>query len=191
MLRNLALIALLVTSFADVGIAEDVFWMRLSELTKTKGIPVNFKRAGETLGLQNSSNEYPSYQISYEEREGTAHHLTRYEDASKVSHLIGTSFDQEHEAYRLGHAYLVSPNGELLVAAEGLNVGTRTAEHWRWAQTSTLRATAAFETEVSYWKKMIDQLATEPDRPTTADWEQKCEKGSCRWWNGREKKWAE
>ena len=98
MLRKFPIIALLVTSFAGVATAEDAFWLRLAELTKTKGIPVNLKRAGETLGLPNSGNEYPSYQISYEEKEGVAHHLTAYEDASKVSHLIVTSFDQDHEA---------------------------------------------------------------------------------------------
>jgi len=63
--------------------------------------------------------------------------------------------------------------------------------HWVWAQTAIPAATASFEREVTYWKKKEDQLEAEPDRPTSAAWEQKCENNICRWWNGREKKWAE
>ena len=99
------------------------------------------------------------------------------------------------EPYRLGHAYLVSPKGELIAAGEGIDIEPRLAggmgNHWLWAQTSTPRATGGFEEEVGYWKRKIHQLETEPDRAPAAGWERKCEKGTCRWWNGGEKKWAE
>jgi hypothetical protein len=167
----------------------------LAELTKEKGLPVNFKRAGETLGLPSSSNEYPSYQVPYDEPDGTAHHCTVYEDASKVVHLIVTSFDKEREASRLGHAYLVSPKGELIAASEGLFLNKRRAGpmggRWLWAQMAISRATGSFEKEASYWRNRMHQLQTEPDRAAGAGWERKCETGTCRWWNGREKKWAE
>ena len=125
---------LTIASFSGVATADDLLWARLAELTKEKGLPVNFKRAGETLGLPSSSNVYPSYQVPYDEPDGTAHHCTVYEDASKVVHLIVTSFDKEREASRLGHAYLVSPKGELIAASEGLFLDKRLADRMggRW-----------------------------------------------------------
>src|SRR4029077_11686328 len=129
-------------SFSGVAIADDVLWARLAELTKEKGLPVTFERAGETLGLPSSSNVYPS---PYDEPDGTAHHCTVYEDASKVVHLIVTSFDKGREASRLGHAYLVSPKGELIAASEGLFLNKRLADRmggrWLWAQIAISRAT--------------------------------------------------
>ena len=190
-----ALLVLMIAAFTGIAAADDPFWARLTELTNEKGVPVNFKRVGETLALPNNSNEYPSYQVPYDETDGTAHHFTVYEDASKAIHLIVTSFDKQGEAYRVGHAYLVSPKGELIAASEGLDVNRRVAERtggrWLWAQIAISRATRSFEIEVSYWKKQIRQLETEPDRAAGAGWEQKCENGTCRWWNGREKKSAE
>ena len=77
---------------------------------------------------------------------------------------------------------------------EGLDIEKRVAGEmggqWLWAQTTISRANESFEKEVSYWKGKVHQIETEPDREG-AGWEQKCEKGKCRWWNGREKKWAE
>jgi hypothetical protein len=161
------------------------------------GLPVNFKRAGETLDLPYSFNEYPSYEVRYGESDGTAHHFTVYEDVTKAIHLISTIYHKESEPYRLGHAYLLSPKGELISALEGLAVEKRLSggmgDHWMWAQTSISDAavTAGFEKEVSYWKGKMQQLEMEPDRAPGAGWEQKCANGACRWWNGRAKKWAE
>lgn len=190
-----SLFTLMIVSFAGIAVADDVSWARLVELTKKRGLPVNFKRVGETLGLPNSYNEYPSYQVPYDETDGTAHHFTVYEDASKAVHLILTSFDKEREGYRLGHAYLVSPKGELIAASEGLDINKRVSERmggqWLWAQIAISRATGSFEKEVRYWKEKISRLEKEPDREQGADWEQKCQNTTCRWWNGREKKWAE
>ena len=194
-LLSCALFALMIASFCDLAVADNLAWARLAKLTKDKGLPVNFKRPGEAFGLPNSNNAYPSYQVPYDETDGTAHHLTVYEDGSKAVHLIATSFDKESEAYRLGHAYLVSPTGELIAALEGIDINKRVAGgmggQWLWAQMAVSRANGSFEKEVSYWRGKIPQLETEPDREEGSDWEQKCEKGSCRWWNGREKKWAE
>ena len=194
--RALFAFALLtIASFSGIATADDLLWATLAELTKEKGLPVNFKRASETLGLPSNSNEYPSYQVPYDEPDGTAHHCTVYEDASKVVHLIVTSFDKEREASRLGHAYLVSPKGELIAASEGLFLNKRRAGpmggRWLWAQMAISRATGSFEKEASYWRNRMHQLQTEPDRAAGAGWERKCETGTCRWWNGREKKWAE
>jgi hypothetical protein len=194
-LWSCALSALMIAASARIAVADDVLWAQLTELTKKKGVAVNFKRAGEVFGLPNNYNEYPSYQAPFDESDGTAHHFTVYEDASKAVHVIVTSFDKESEAYRLGHAFLVSPKGELAAALEGLDIKDRVAGgiggRWLWAQIAISKATRSFETEVGYWKKKIHQLETEPDRAAGAGWEQKCEKGTCRWWNGREKKWAE
>jgi hypothetical protein len=196
-LLSFALLALMIAAFTGTAIADDVLWARLVELTKIKGLPVNFKRAGETLALPYSLNEYPSYEVRYDESDGTAHHFTVYEDVTKAAHLIITIYDKESEPYRLGHAYLLSPKGELISALEGLAAEKRLAggmgDQWMWAQTSIsdAAATAGFEKEVSYWKTKIHRLEAEPDREEGSGWEQKCEKGTCRWWNGREKKWAE
>ena len=126
-LLSCALFALMIASFCDLAVADNLAWARLAKLTKDKGLPVNFKRPGEAFGLPNSNNAYPSYQVPYDETDGTAHHLTVYEDASKAVHLIATSFDKESEAYRLGHAYLVSPTGELIAALEGIDIKKRVA----------------------------------------------------------------
>jgi len=95
----------------------------------------------------------------------------------------------------LDHAYLVSPTGKLIAALEGIDIKKRVAGgmggQWLWAQMAVSRANGSFEKEVSYWRGKIPQLETEPDREEGSDWEQKCDKGSCRWWNGREKKWAD
>ena len=193
-LVSCALLALMIAASTRVAVADDLPWARLAELTKDKGLPVNFQRPGEALGLPDSNNVYPSYQVSYDETDGTAHHFTVYEDASKAVHLIATSFDKESDAYRLGHAYLVSPTGELVAALEGLDIEKRVAGEmggqWLWAQTTISRANESFEKEVSYWKGKVHQIEMEPDREG-GGWEQKCEKGKCRWWNGREKKWEE
>jgi len=64
--RALFAFALLtIASFSGVATADDLLWATLAELTKEKGLPVNFKRASETLGLPSNSNEYPSYQVPY------------------------------------------------------------------------------------------------------------------------------
>jgi len=130
-LRSVALATLLISSIAGVGIAENGVWARLTELTMKKGISVNFKRAAETLGLPNRDHEYPAYQIFYDENDGIAHHLTAYEDALKVVHLVVTNFDRESNAYQLGHGYLVAPDGSLLAAIEGFRTGKNSADGMR------------------------------------------------------------
>jgi len=110
-LLSCALFALMIASFCDLAVADNLAWARLAKLTKDKGLPVNFKRPGEAFGLPNSNNAYPSYQVPYDETDGTAHHLTVYEDASKAVHLVATSFDKESEAYRLGPRVSRFPNG--------------------------------------------------------------------------------
>jgi len=187
-LRSFALATLFVCSMANVASADDAFWAHLVDLTTRKGIPVNFKRAAQTLGLPNRNGEYPAYQIFYDESDGTAHHLTAYEDALKVAHLIVTNFDRGSNAYRLGYGYLVSPEGKPLAAMEGLKVANG---HWVWAQTAVPAAIPLFEREVAYWKTKLAELERALDRSTSEAWEQKCENNICRWWNGREKTWAE
>ena len=195
-LLSCVLFTLMIAASTRIAVADDMPWARLVELTKTKGLPVDFNGAGETLGLPSSYKEYPSYEVRYDESDGTAHGFTVYEDVTKTIHLITTIYDKESEPYRLGHGYLHSPKGELINALEGLAVEKRLVgemgDHWMWAQTSiSAAATAGFEKEVSYWRGKIPQLEMEPDRAADGGWEQKCEKGLCRWWNGREKKWAE
>jgi hypothetical protein len=123
--------------------------------------------------------------------------LTVYEEpTSKVIHLLVSSYEKESGPYRFGHVYLLGPKGELVNALEGSASKERVpggiGYHWMWAQTAISSAvTAGFDKEVRYWKKKISQLETEPGREQGADWEQKCENATCRWRNGREKKWAQ